>query len=206
VYAATGDYAVRFTLSDSSGQSAQLVTPVRVSPAPVDPGAGSGLFFSEVVEGSSNNKALEIFNAGTAAADLGEVVLKLFSNGAVGATATLPLTGTLAPGATLVLCNAAIAAAALPSCNLTNSSVINFNGDDAITLERGGVVVDAFGQVGFDPGTAWTSGTVSTVNLTLRRKAAVTRGSVPPAAPAPWDVAAEWEAVAIDSFDGLGSR
>ena len=52
----------------------------------------------------------------------------------------------------------------------------------------------------------WTSGAESMVNLTLRRKAAVTRGSVPPAAPAPWDVAAEWEALAIDSFDGLGSR
>jgi uncharacterized protein len=40
----------------------------------------------------------------------------------------------------------------------------------------------------------------------LRRKPAVVRGSVPPAAPAVWDVAAEWEAFAIDSFDGLGSR
>jgi uncharacterized protein len=94
----------------------------------------------------------------------------------------------------------------LPSCNVTNSSVVNFNGDDALTLERNGTVVDAFGQVGFDPGTAWTSGAVSTVNLTLRRKPAVVRGSVPPAAPAVWDVAAEWEAFAIDSFDGLGSR
>jgi uncharacterized protein len=206
VYTATGNYAVRFTLTDSSGQSAQLVTTVRVGPAPVDPGAGSDLFFSEYVEGSSNNKAIEIVNAGTAAADLGEVVLKLYSNGAVSATATLALTGTLAPGATLVICNAAIAAAALPSCNLTNSSVINFNGDDAITLERNGAVVDAFGQVGFDPGTAWTSGTVSTVNQTLRRKQAIVRGSVPPAAPAAWDVAAEWDAFAIDSFDGLGAR
>jgi uncharacterized protein len=64
-------------------------------------------------------------------------------------------------------------------------------------------VVDAFGQLGSDPGTACTSGAVSTVNLTLRRKAAVTSGSVPPAAPA---APAEWEAVAIDSFGGLGSR
>jgi uncharacterized protein len=206
VYAATGDYAVRFTLADSSGLRAELVTTVRVGPAPADPGAGSDVFFSEVVEGSSNNKALEIVNAGSAAADLGEYALKLYSNGAVGATATLALTGTLAPGGTLVICNAAIVATALPSCNLTNSSVINFNGDDAITLERNGSVVDAFGQVGFDPGTAWTSGVVSTVNLTLRRKVAVTRGSVPPAAPATWDLAAEWEAFAIDSFDGLGSR
>jgi uncharacterized protein len=40
----------------------------------------------------------------------------------------------------------------------------------------------------------------------LRRKATVMRGSVPPAAPAAWDVAAEWDSLAIDSFDGLGAR
>jgi hypothetical protein len=40
----------------------------------------------------------------------------------------------------------------------------------------------------------------------LRRKAAVTRGNTPPAAPALWDAAAEWDAFAIDSFDGLGAR
>jgi uncharacterized protein len=206
VYASTGNYALRLTLTDSSGQRAELIGTVRVGPAPVDPGGGPELFFSEYGEGSSNNKAIEIVNPKTTAADLGEYVLKLFSNGAVGAGATLTLSGTLAPGATLVVCNTSIAAAVVANCNLTNSSVINFNGDDAITLERNGSVVDAFGQVGFDPGAAWTSGAVSTANLTLRRKAAVTRGSVPPAAPAVWDVAAEWDAFAIDSFDGLGSR
>jgi uncharacterized protein len=94
----------------------------------------------------------------------------------------------------------------LPACTQSNGSVITFNGDDALTLERNGTVVDAFGQVGFDPGTAWTSGAVTTVNQTLRRKAGVLRGSVPPAAPAAWDVSAEWDAFAIDSFDGLGLR
>jgi uncharacterized protein len=206
VYARTGNYALRLTLTDSSGQRAELISTVRVGPAPVEPGSGPELFFSEYIEGSSNNKAIEIVNPKATAADLGEYVLKLFSNGAVGAGATLTLSGTLAPGATLVVCNTSIAAAVVASCNLTNSSVINFNGDDAVTLERNGGVVDAFGQIGFDPGTAWTSGAVSSVNLTLRRKAAVTRGSVPPAAPAVWDLAAEWDAFAIDSFDGLGAR
>jgi uncharacterized protein len=206
VYAATGVYAARLVATDATGQQAALVTRVTVGPAPVDPGAGEGLFFSEYIEGSSNNKALEIFNPTATAADLAEYTLKLYSNGAVGATATLVLTGSLAPGATLVICNPQIAAVTLPACTQTNGSVINFNGDDAITLERNGSVIDAFGQVGFDPGSAWTSGAVATANQTLRRKANIARGSVPPSAPAPWDVAAEWEAFAIDSFDGLGSR
>jgi hypothetical protein len=29
---------------------------------------------------------------------------------------------------------------------------------------------------------------------------------VPPAAPAAWDIASEWDAFAVDSFDGLGLR
>jgi uncharacterized protein len=206
VYAAAGVYAVRLVATDATGQQAALVTRVTIGPAPVDPGAGEGLFFSEYIEGSSNNKALEIFNPTTTVADLAEYTLKLYSNGAVGATATLVLSGTLAPGATLVVCNPQIVAVALPACTQTNASVINFNGDDAITLERNGSVIDAFGQVGFDPGSAWTGGAVATVNQTLRRKAGVLRGSVPPSAPAPWDVASEWNAFAIDSFDGLGAR
>ena len=31
-----------------------------------------------------------------------------------------------------------------------------FNGDDAITLEKDGNIIDIFGKVGEDPGSAWT--------------------------------------------------
>ena len=49
-----------------------------------------------------------------------------------------------------------------------------FNGDDALVLYRGSEIIDSFGQVGVDPGTAWVSGNVSTLDMTLRRKATVT--------------------------------
>jgi len=76
----------------------------------------------------------------------------------------------------------------------------------AVTLEKAGTVVDAIGQVGFDPGTAWTGGGATTLDKTLRRKPGIVHGSVPAAAPAAWDPSVEWSVFAIDSFDGLGSH
>lgn len=204
VYAAAGRYSVTLTLSQDGSLPAKLTGSVAIAPAPVV--VQPGLYISEYIEGSSFNKAVELYNPGTAAVDLSRYTLRLYSNGSPTPTASLVLDGTLAAGATHVICHPSIAAAALPSCQRTNGSVINFNGDDALTLERDGVVVDQFGQVGFDPGTSWTAGTLSTVDRTLRRKAAVTQGSVPPAAPAAWDLTLEWDGLPNNTLDGLGSR
>ena len=86
------------------------------------------------------------------------------------------------------------------------SGATNFNGDDALTLEKDGVVIDAIGQVGFDPGVEWVANSVSTLNMTIRRKAGITGGSIPPARPATWDVSTEWTAFPIDTVNGLGTR
>ena len=67
---------------------------------------------------------------------------------------------------------------------------IYFNGDDAITLEKiNGDIVDIFGKVGEDPGSAWTDdvtagftdangGTWWTKRQTLVRKSSVKKGSL----------------------------
>ena len=58
------------------------------------------------------------------------------------------------------------------------AGTIYYNGDDAVVLRKGGAdgpVLDSIGQVGFDPGTEWGTGLTSTVDNTLRRKAAVVR-------------------------------
>jgi len=60
------------------------------------------------------------------------------------------------------------------------------------------------GQVGFDPGSQWGSGLESTADNTLRRKASVTAGAADGSnAFAP---ALEWDGLATDTFDGLGSH
>jgi uncharacterized protein len=203
-YAEAGTYAIRLRLTEAGGAAAELVTTARVGPRPPDPVAG--LFISEYVEGSSFNKAIELFNPGTAAVDLASCTLRLYANGSASATASFVLSGTLAPGAAVVIVNSGFALPAVPAGALVSNGVINFNGDDALTLECGGQVLDQFGQVGFDPGAAWVSGAISTQDRTLRRKAGITRGSVPPAAPAPWDLALEWDALPINTVDGLGAR
>ncbi|HTD03142.1 ExeM/NucH family extracellular endonuclease [Undibacterium sp.] len=206
-YAGAGTYAIKLVLTDGTGVTAELSGPVTISPAAgPGPGDGAELFFSEYVEGSSNNKALEIYNPTAAAVDLGIYKVKLYANGAVNPTTTLSLTGAIAPGATLVLYNASTAAARVAEIQgvKQTSGVANFNGDDAITLEKNGSVVDAIGQVGRQQ--VWTSGPASTIDTTLRRKAGINHGSIPSAYPAVWDVAQEWDAYPVDTFTGLGQR
>ena len=58
------------------------------------------LFISEYIEGSSNNKAIEIFNGTTAPVDLaaGGYSVQMFFNGNPVATLTINLNGVVAPG------------------------------------------------------------------------------------------------------------
>ena len=164
----------------------------------------SDLLISEYVEGSGFNKAIEIFNGTGAAIDLAALgyALELYSNGAAAPSQTLGLTGTIADGDVLVLAHPSADPAIV--ADVTNGAVINFNGDDAVVLRRGGAIVDAIGQIGADPGTEWGSGPTSTADNTLRRKATVLDGDTDGADA--FDPAAEWDGFASNSFDGLGSH
>lgn len=164
------------------------------------------LFISEYVEGSSFNKALELYNNGDTPVDLSGFELRLYSNGASSPSQTLGLSGTLAAGATYVIANPSANAAILAVADLQNGSVINFNGDDAIELYDvgAGQPVDVFGQIGVDPGSAWTGNGVSTLNSALRRLPSVQQGD--PDGSDAFDPSVEWAAFAQDTFDGLGTH
>jgi predicted extracellular nuclease len=163
------------------------------------------LIISEYVEGSSNNKALEIFNGTGASVDLSQYSIRSGINGAALGTG-VALTGTLASGATHVIANSQSAAGLLALANQTSTSnVFGFNGDDAIVLEKtGGVVVDSLGVVGVDPGASWGTSPTITVNATLRRKADVCAGDT--AVSDAFDPATQWDGFASDTFSGLGSH
>jgi predicted extracellular nuclease len=165
--------------------------------------AANDLFFSEYVEGSSSNKAVEIYNPTGASVDLTAYSVKLYSNGATTATTSLALTGTLAADATLVLVHSSATDAYKVPGSLV-SGVTNFNGDDALTLEKSGAVIDRFGQLGTDPGTAWTAAWVTTVDATLRRKPTIKKGDSN--ASGAFDPSVEWTALPIDTATGLGSH
>lgn len=156
----------------------------------------SSLLITEYVEGSSHNKAIEITNLGAEPVDLAAYTVAVFSNGSTSSSSRDALAGELAPGASFVYGSSR---AAFPVDQGTGAGL--WNGDDAIVLFRGDEVVDSFGQVGVDPGTAWTSGDVTTVDRTLRR----IPGSAPDTDPSDaFDPAAQWIAFPIDTFDDLG--
>jgi len=167
--------------------------------------ASSDLFFSEYIEGSSNNKALEIFNDTGASIDLAAqgYNVQMFFNGSATAGLTINLTGTVADDDVFVLAQASASAAILAVADQTNGSGW-FNGDDAVVLRKGTTVIDAIGQAGLDPGTEWGTGLVSTADNTLRRKAVVTDGDINGSDA--FDPAVQWDGFATDTFDGLGSH
>ena len=162
------------------------------------------LFISEYIEGSSNNKAIEIYNGTGAPVDLaaGGYSIQMFFNGNPVAGLTISLTGTVAPGDVRVIAHALADAAILAVADQTNGSGW-FNGDDAVVLRRAGVIIDAIGQAGSDPGTEWGSGLASTADNTLRRKGTVTGGD--PNHTDAFDPSVEWDGFATNTFDGLGS-
>ncbi|MFC0049191.1 ExeM/NucH family extracellular endonuclease [Rheinheimera tilapiae] len=160
-------------------------------------------FISEYVEGSSNNKALEIYNPADVALDLTGYSIKVFSNGAITAGKTVPLSGTLAAKSTLVLTDTGSAAALAAKSNMTFGTS-NFNGDDAIALYKGADLIDVFGQIGVDPGTSWGSNNNFTHDRTLVRKSSVVQGDVNGSDA--FDPSVEWDFYAKDEFANLGSH
>ncbi|WP_420451848.1 ExeM/NucH family extracellular endonuclease [Ilumatobacter sp.] len=165
--------------------------------------ASDDLIISEYIEGSSFNKAIEIYNGTGAPVDLGAggYQLELYSNGAASPNNTNELSGVIAEGDVYVIANSGAGAAILAEADATGSAV-NFNGDDALVLRAGdGSVVDSFGQVGIDPGSEWTGGGL---NDTLQRFASVCSGDTDPSDA--FDASLEWAVLPEDTSSGLGSH
>jgi predicted extracellular nuclease len=170
----------------------------------------SELFFSEYIEGSSNNKALEIYNGTGAPVNLtdGKYGLQIFFNGSSTAGLTVNLNGTIAPGDVFVFAATTADPAILAQADQTSSAGL-FNGDDAVALVKvpsgGGLqLLDVIGQIGFDPGTEWGSGDASTADNTLRRKGTIQAGDTDGSDA--FVPSAQWVGFAINTFDGLGSH
>ncbi|MFO7841546.1 MAG: endonuclease [Fidelibacterota bacterium] len=159
---------------------------------PVIPGENidsTRIFFSEYIEGSSYNKALEIYNNADTVVDLSLVEIKLYSNGSISPNNTLTLGGSLEPGEVFVLAHNNADAEILSAADLTTGGVTNFNGNDAIELYYNNSIIDILGETGSDAPYA--------EDVTLVRKATVMQGNTS-------YTATEWNTYATDEFDYLG--
>jgi uncharacterized protein len=181
------------------------VVPISLLASPVAAETPTELFFSEYIEGTSNNKALEIHNGTGTPVDLtaGGYNVQMFFNGNPAAGLTINLTGSVATDDVFVLAQASADPAILAQADQTNGAGW-FNGDDAVVLRRGTTVIDVIGQIGFDPGSEWGTGLTSTADNTLRRKADVCAGDLD--GTDVFDPAVEWDGFATNTFDGLGSH
>ncbi|WP_164743461.1 ExeM/NucH family extracellular endonuclease [Microbacterium sulfonylureivorans] len=176
-----------------------------IAPSAVAAEAPTEMFLSEVVEGSGNDKAIEIYNPTGAAVDLAAAgyAIKMYFNGGAAVGLTVNLTGTLPANDAYVLANGA-ATATLKAFADQISDGGWFNGDDVIVLTKGDAVVDSFGQIAIDPGTEWGSGATGGADATLRRQADVCVGDAD--ATDAFDPADEWDGYPINTFDGLGAH
>jgi plastocyanin len=162
----------------------------------------SELFISEYIEGSGNNKSIEIFNPGPSARSLTGYSLVLYSNGSM-VGSTYNLAGTINPNATYVVSNSGSALTILSVTNATNNTAINFNGNDAIALVKNNTILDVVGEIGVNPGVYWIVGVSdSTKDMVLVRKSAYKKGNTNWANSA----ANEWIGYNKDTFSYLGNH
>ena len=148
-----------------------------------DAGSVSDLFISEYIEGSGNNKAMEIYNPTNASIDLSNYRLVRANNGADSIQYIQPLSGTLGAGNVYVVANPQADPLIIAVADLDTGAITFYNGDDYMALEKDVASVwtpiDVIGVLGVDPGTAWTVAGIAnaTAEHTLVRKPSILMGT-----------------------------
>lgn len=154
--------------------------------------SSGGLLISEYVEGSSNNKAIELTNLSGSAINLGQYSLRKQVNGSGGWDSGVSLSGSLPSGGVYVVAYSSASSAIQGVADLsTSSSTLAFNGNDPIGLFQNGSLIDIVGT--FNGGSSNFA-----VNVTLRRKSSISQ-------PSSSYSASEWDSYGQDNIANLGS-
>lgn len=151
----------------------------------------SDLIISEYIEGSSNNKAIEIFNGTGATVNLTGYSLKKQTNGANSFGSEVTLSGSLANGAVYIVANSSADQEILDLADDTNANLNTFNGNDAVALYKDGVQIDVVGIV--NQVANWGN------DVTLVRKSTVLSPTVS------YSIN-DWNSFASDTFTNLGAH
>ena len=154
--------------------------------------ASTELFISEYVEGSLNNKVIEIANFTGASISLSSYTLARNTNSGTSWGSALQLTGTIPDQDVFVIARGdASAAAQAQADQLSSADAMSFNGDDPVGLFKNGSLIDLFGNY---------NGSNPYSNKTYRRKSTVAGPTTN------FNVTNEWDEYPQDTFDGLGSH
>ena len=190
----------------------------------------SELFFSEYVEGSSKNKALEIYNPTDGSIDLSSYYIKRYKNGQTIPDTELQLSGVVVPFDVVVITNgettdtgfgvvdsALYALGDIHGTGVYATSPMFFNGNDALTIEKAdGSIIDLFGKVGEDPNNGWNNidsmnyvagddfWTAWTKDHTMIRKSSVLKGVTEN--PDYFNTGLEYDSLPKNTFSELGSH
>jgi len=206
IYTETGIYTVLLTVSDGTNTDTKIKTDYISVSTP-------SIFFSEYIEGSGNNKALEIYNGSTDTVNLSDYSLHGATNGSdIWTNITFAFPNRLfAPGDVYVIMNAGQDAMDVSIADTlldyTTNQIVSFNGDDARAIFKGTELIDVIGLTDGDPGINWpvAGGLGATSEFTLVRKASITQGQTD------WLLSAgtnaddsEWEIYPQNTFLYLG--
>lgn len=186
-------YSIKILSRDIYGNNSPLSEALEISTEteeePPTEDSDALLILSEYIEGSSDNKALEIANLSEGEIDLSDYSLKKISNQNENWGDEKKLEGRLAGGEVFVLAHSKADPLILQEADLQmGGGIIDFNGNDPIGLFKNGELIDVIGYPG---------GEDFARDVTLRRKTSVT-------SPTSNFDPEEWEVLEKDNFEGLG--
>ncbi|URM36686.1 endonuclease [Flavobacterium anhuiense] len=189
-------YSIYVKAKDAAGNASASSNIISVTTNSSGTGTATDLLFSEYIEGSGNNKALEIANNTGASVNLSAYTIKKQTNGAGSWSTGLALSGTLATGSKFVIVNSSMSSSCFSTsaANIsTTATELTFNGNDAVGLFKNGVLIDIIGT--FNGGTANFA-----IDVTLRRKSTVTSPSTT------FNLSAQWDSYSQDTCNNLASK
>jgi len=189
-------YSIYAKAKDAAGNTSVSSNTISVTTNSSGTGTATDLLFSEYIEGSGNNKALEIANNTGSSVNLSVYTIKKQTNGSGSWSTGLALSGTLATGSKFVIVNSSMSSSCFSTsaANIsTTATELTFNGNDAVGLFKNGVLIDIIGT--FNGGTANFA-----IDVTLRRKSTITSPSTT------FNLSGEWDSYSQDTCNNLASK
>ncbi|MDW8851757.1 endonuclease [Flavobacterium sp. MMLR14_040] len=194
---ASTNYSIYVKARDAAGNTSASSSTIAVTTnSSGTGGTATDLLFSEYIEGSGNNKALEIANNTGSSVSLSAYTIKKQTNGAGSWSTGLALSGTLTTGSKFVIVNSSISSTcySTSAANISTSGTeLMFNGNDAVGLFKNDVLIDIIGT--FSGGTANFA-----IDVTLRRKSTVTSPSTT------FNLNSQWDSYTTDTCNNLASK